>query len=78
VLVLFGGTDGSLVDCAFQSNEFRVREERSAQNVFYVVAHLNGDVPALRVQRGVVVEIQGRCEGFEGGLRFGNCSPPKR
>ena len=78
VLVLFGGTDGSLVDCAFQSPEFRVREERSAQNVFYVVAHVNGDVPALRVQRGVVVEIQGRCEGFEGGLRFANCSLPKR
>ena len=78
VLVLFGGADGSLVDCSFQSNEYRVREERSAQNVFYVVAHANGDVPVLKVQRGVVVEIQGRCEGSEGGVRFGNCMPPKR
>jgi len=78
VLVLYGGAEGALVDCAFQPGEYKVREERSGQTIFYVVAHVTGDVPALRLQRGAVAELQGRCEGAEGGVRFGNCGVPRR
>ncbi len=37
-LVLFGGADGTLVDCAFSMAEYRVREERAGAAVVYVVA----------------------------------------
>jgi len=79
-LVLFGGAEGALVDCAFPQTEYRVREERSGQNVFFVVARSNSDPAAatLRVQRGAVVDILGKCEGFEGSVYFGGCALPKR
>jgi len=77
-LVLFGGVEGALVDCAFPSDAYRVREDRVGQNVVYVVARTNNDPNVLRVQRGTLVEIAGKCEGAEGSVRFGNCSLPKR
>lgn len=77
LLVLFGGADSALVDCAFPSSEYRVREERAGQNVFYVVSR-TGDPAVLRVQRGALVEIQGKYEAVEGSVRFGGCSLPKR
>jgi hypothetical protein len=77
-LVLFGGTDGALVDCAFSVAEYRVREERVGQNLVYVVSRTNNDPNVLRAQRGMVVEISGKCEGADGPLRFGNCNLPKR
>jgi len=79
-LVLFGGAEGALVDCAFSQTDYRVREERVGQNVFFVVARSNPDpaVASLRVQRGTVVDIIGKCEGFEGSVHFGGCTLPKR
>lgn len=79
-LVLFGGAEGALVDCGFSQTDYRVREERVGQNVFFVVARSNPDPAAasLRVQRGAVVDIIGKCEGFEGSVHFGGCTLPKR
>lgn len=76
MLVLFGGMEGAFVDCAFVSPEYRVREERVGQNLFFVVSKNNAEV--LRSQRGTVVEILGKCEGAEGAVRFGGCSVVKR
>ncbi len=75
-LVLFGGMEGAFVDCAFVSPEYRVREERVGQNLFFVVSKNNAEV--LRSQRGLVVEVLGKCEGAEGAVRFGGCSILKR
>lgn len=77
-LVLYGGVEGALVDCAFPVGEYRVREERQGQAVVYVVAHGNNDSGALRVQRGAVAEFAGRCDGSDGGLRFSGCGLPRR
>jgi hypothetical protein len=77
-LVLFGGVEGALVDCAFPPGEYRVREERQGQTVVYVVGHANNDSGALRVQRGGVAEFTGRCDGSDGGLRFSGCGLPRR
>jgi hypothetical protein len=79
-LVLYGGAEGALVDCAFSSSEYRVREERVGQNVFFVVARNSGDPssPILRAQRGGLVELLGKCEGADGAVRFGGCTIPKR
>jgi hypothetical protein len=80
ILALFGGTEGAIVECSFSSPEYRVREEKMGQNLYYVVSRSNADpsAPTLRAQRGGVVEITGRCEGYEGAVRFGGCSYPKR
>lgn len=77
LLVLFGGAESALVDCAFPSSEYRVREERAGQNAVYVVARI-GDPGMLKVQRGALVEVQGKYEAVEGSVRFGGCSFPKR
>jgi hypothetical protein len=77
-LVLFGGVEGALVDCAFPLGEYRVREERQGQTVVYVVAHGNNDAGALRVSRGGVAEFLARCDGSDGGLRFSGCGLPRR
>jgi hypothetical protein len=77
-LVLFGGVEGALVDCAFSPGEYRVREERQGQGVVYVVAHGNNDAGALRLQRGGVAEFTGRCDGSDGGLRFSGCVLSRR
>jgi hypothetical protein len=77
-LVLFGGVEGALVDCAFPVGDYRVREERQGQSVVYVVAHGNNDSGALRVQRGGVAEFAARCDGSDGGLRFSGCGLPRR
>jgi tRNA_anti-like len=79
-LVLFGGAEGALVDCSFSPAEYRVREDRVGQNTYFVVSRITSDpaAPSLRVQRGVVVDIIGKCEGFEGSVHFGGCSLPKR
>jgi hypothetical protein len=77
-LVLYGGAEGALVDCAFPVGEYRVREERQGQAVVYVISHGNNDSGALRVQRGAVAEFAGRCDGSDGGLRFSGCSLPRR
>jgi hypothetical protein len=77
-LVLFGGVEGALVDCAFPAGEYKVREERQGQAVVYVVAHGNNDSGALRLPRGGVAEFSGRCDGSDGGLRFSGCGLPRR
>jgi hypothetical protein len=77
-LVLYGGVEGALVDCAFPAGEYRVREERQGQAIVYVVSHGSNDSGALRVQRGGVAEFAGRCDGSDGGLRFSGCGLPRR
>lgn len=76
-LVLYGGTEGALLDCVFASPEYRVREERQGQNLVYVVAHSNADTNALRIPRGGVAEFTGRCDGLDGSIRFSNCALQK-
>ena len=65
---------------AFSQTDYLIREERVGQYVFFVVARSSSDPSAatLRVQRGGVVDIIGKCEGFEGSVHFGGCTLPKR
>lgn len=77
-LVLFGGAEGVLVDCAFSSADYRVREERVGQNVVYVVARTNNDPNVLRLTRGAQAEFYGKYDGAEGVVRFTGCSLSKR
>jgi hypothetical protein len=78
VLVLAGGADGAFVDCAFSPQDYRVREERQGPNLFFVISHSNPNLAGLRLQRGQLVELTGKCEGWDGALRFSGCTIPKR
>ena len=77
VLVVYGGADGMFIDCAF-SGEQRVGEVRQGSSVSYSLSKGAGDANAVKLIRGAVVEISGRCEGWDAGVRFGNCSLPRR
>ena len=77
-LVLSGGGEGALIDCAFGQGEYRVREERVGQNIFYTVVSTASEALVLKAQRGGVVEFHGKCEGSDGGLRFSGCSLQRR
>jgi hypothetical protein len=77
-LVLFGGVEGALVDCAFPIGEYRVREERQGQGIVYVVAHGNNDSAALRVSRGAWLSLRAGatvltagCDSLDVGCRGG-------
>lgn len=78
MLVLYGGAEGALVDCAFSQNDYRVREERVGPTLFFVVSNTNVNIPALKVQRGTAVEFMGKCDGWDGAVRFSGCTIPRR
>ncbi|MEI6712971.1 MAG: hypothetical protein WCO60_04420 [Verrucomicrobiota bacterium] len=78
VLVLFGGSEGALVDCAFAINDYRLREERSGGNVFFVLNSLSANQPPVKIQRGMNVEFMGKCDGWDGAVRFSGCTIPRR
>ena len=77
VLVVFGGGDGMFIDCVF-SGDYRVGEARQGGSVGYSVSKGLNDPNPVRLTRGAMVEISGRCEGWDAGVRFGNCSVLRR
>jgi hypothetical protein len=77
-LVLFGGAEGALVDCAFSPAEYRVREERLGPTLFFVVSSTTANISPLKVQRGAAVEFMGKCDGWDGAVRFSGCIIPRR
>jgi hypothetical protein len=78
VLVLSGATDGAVGECAFNAAEFRVREERQGGVIFCTVLQANSGAVVFRVARGAVAEVQGKCEGWDGVLRFSGCLVGRR
>ena len=77
VLVVFGGGDGMFIDCAF-SGDYRIAEARQGSSVGYSLSKGSNDPNPAKLTRGAVVEISGRCEGWDAGVRFGNCSLHRR
>ena len=77
VLVVFGGGDGMFIDCAF-SGDYRIGESRQGSSVGYSLSKGANDPNPTKLTRGAVVEISGRCEGWDAGVRFGNCSVYRR
>ena len=77
VLVLFGGGDGMFIDCAF-SGDYRIVEGRQGSSASYSLSKGANDPNPAKLTRGAVVEISGRCEGWDAGVRFGNCTVSRR
>jgi hypothetical protein len=77
VLVVFGGGDRMFIDCAF-SGDYRIAEARQGSSVGYSLSKGSNDPNPAKLTRGAVVEISGRCEGWDAGVRFGNCSLHRR
>ncbi len=73
VLVVYAEVEGGFIDCAFGGN-LRVREERQGQNVTFVVSHGPADANPLRFQKGSGVEVFGKCEGWDEGVRLVECT----
>lgn len=77
VLVVYGGGEGMFIDCAF-SGDYRISEARQGSSVGYSVSKGANDPTPTKLARGAVIEISGRCEGWDAGVRFGNCSVFRR
>ena len=77
VLVVYGGGEGMFIDCAF-SGDYRISEARQGGSVGYSVSKGANDPAPTKLARGAVIEISGRCEGWDAGVRFGNCSVFRR
>ena len=77
VLVIFGGGEGMFIDCAFSGDQ-RLNEVRQGSTASYSISKGGNDANPARLTRGALVEISGRCEGWDSGVRFGNCSVARR
>ena len=77
VLVIFGGGEGMFIDCAFSGDQ-RLNEVRQGSTASYSISKGGNDANPARLTRGALVEISGRCEGWDAGVRFGNCSVARR
>ena len=72
-LVYFSGTAGGWVQCAFSTNDHRIREDKQLNNVALVVSPKNDEAAAVRFQKGQTAEIRGICDGFEEFVRLTKC-----
>jgi hypothetical protein len=77
VLVIFGGGEGMFIDCAFSGDQ-RIGEVRQGSTVSYSISKGGNDANPARLTRGALVEMSGRCEGWDAGVRLGNCSVARR
>jgi hypothetical protein len=73
VLVLYAEVEGGLVDCAFGGN-MRLREERQGQASFFVLSRGPADPAPFRFQKGTNLEVLGKCDGGDDGVRMHECS----
>ena len=70
-----GGTAG-WVQCAFNGNELRCREEKQFNTNTLIISNKEGETLA-RVQTGQTMDIRGLCEGFEEVVHLAKCELPK-
>jgi hypothetical protein len=73
VLVVFAEVEGGFVDCAF-GGSMRLREERQGQASLFVLGRGPSDPSPFRFQKGTAIEVLGKCEGWDDGLRLQECS----
>jgi hypothetical protein len=79
VLLLSGGTEGSVVECSFLGNEYRWVQETQGNSVWVGLQAVGTKALLWKGARGTALELQGRCEGWgEGGPRLGACTISKR
>lgn len=70
------GGSGGWVQCAFNTDAIRCREEKQFNASTLVIANKEGDILA-RVQTGQTMDIRGTCEGFEEVVHLTKCELPK-
>src|SRR5581483_324460 len=76
-LYLSGSTGSGWVLSAFSEPEFKFREEKGSFGALtLVMMNKDGDVVA-KLQKGQVVDIRGRCEGFDDVVRLEHCDQVK-
>ena len=71
-----GGSTAGWVQCAFNGNDLRCREEKQFNINTLIISGKDGDTLA-RVQTGQTMEIRGVCEGFEEVVHLTKCELPK-
>jgi len=75
---LTGGNSGVWVQCAFSTNDYRFREEKSAFGATtLVITPKDSDTAAARIQKGQGLDIRGVCEGLDEVVRLGRCDVAK-
>jgi len=76
-IYLSGSTGSGWVLCAFSAPEFKFREEKGSFGALtLVMTNKDGDTVA-KLQKGQVVDIRGRCEGFDDVVRLEHCDQVK-
>ncbi|MEP6670744.1 MAG: hypothetical protein ABJF10_16415 [Chthoniobacter sp.] len=76
-IYLSGSTGNGWVLCAFSAPEFKFREEKGSFGALtLVMTNKDGDTVA-RLQKGQVIDVRGRCEGFDDVVRLDKCDQIK-
>lgn len=73
VLVIYPEVEGGFIDCSFGTN-MRLQEERQGQATVYALRRGPADPAPFRFQKGASVEVLGKCEGWDEGVRLQDCS----
>lgn len=73
VLVLYAEVEGGFIDCSFGGN-MRLREERQAQGSIFILGRGPSDPAPFRFQKGTGLEVAGKCDGWDEGVRVQECS----
>lgn len=73
LVYLTGGTSGGWLQCAFHAGDVQVREEKQFNNTVLAITGKGKDAATLRLQKGVLVEIRGTCEGMDELVRMAKC-----
>lgn len=78
-LVLSGGADGAYVDCAFSSSDYRLTQQKQGAGMVISATPTSNRHGEGKFAVNTLTEILGKCEGWvDGGLRFSNCTVPRR
>ena len=76
-LYLTGATGNGWVQCDFSAPDYRFREEKGSFGaISLIVINKQGDTLA-HIQKGVTLDVHGRCEGFDDVVHLEHCDFPK-
>lgn len=70
-------TGGGWIQCAFNSPEYRFREEPGSFGSTTLLAIPRGAENGIRIQKGQLLDVHGTCQGFDEVLRMVKCDLPK-
>ena len=71
LIYVTGGTSGGWVQCAFNTSQWRYREDRAAGGVMLVLIPKDGG--EVRMAKGQQVDILGDCTGWDDMVKFTKC-----